>query len=114
MSAEGAVLAAVSYEDKFGPLGTIAVVAGQLDDAQTLVIETWVMSCRAFARRIEHQTLKMLFDTTGASQIEFRFTPTAKNGPTARVLRDAPGRGAAVRVSPFAPAVRGEVSAAVS
>ncbi len=81
-SAEGAVLAAVSYEDKFGPLGTIAVVAGQLEGAQTLVIEAWVMSCRAFARRIEHQTLKMLLDTAGASQIEFRFTPTAKNGPT--------------------------------
>jgi FkbH-like protein len=79
-SEKGAVLVAVSYEDKFGPLGTIAAVAGQLDK-QMLVIEAWVMSCRAFARRIEHQTLKMLFDTTGASEIEFRFTLTAKNGP---------------------------------
>jgi len=80
-SAEGAVLAAVSYEDKFGPLGTIAAVAGQLNGGTTLVVETWVMSCRAFARRIEQQTLKMLFDTTGVGEIEFRFTPTAKNGP---------------------------------
>jgi FkbH-like protein len=83
VSSPGALLAAVSYEDKFGPLGTIGVVAGQLG-GRTLVIETWVMSCRAFARRIEHQTLKMLFETTGASEIDFRFTPTAKNGP----LRD--------------------------
>lgn len=81
VSDKNAVLVAVSYEDKFGPLGTIAAVAGQLDGAKTLVIEAWVMSCRAFARRIEHQTLKMLFDTTVASEIEFRFTPTAKNGP---------------------------------
>ncbi len=81
VSDENAVLAAVSYQDKFGPLGTIAAVAGKLDGAKTLAIEAWVMSCRAFARRIEHQTLKMLFDTTGASEIEFRFTPTAKNGP---------------------------------
>ena len=80
-SGEGAVVVAVSYEDKFGPLGTIAAVAGQLDGRQTLTIETWVMSCRAFVRRIEHRTLRMLFDTTGASEIEFRFTPTAKNGP---------------------------------
>jgi FkbH-like protein len=79
-SEKGAVLVAVSYEDKFGPLGTIAAVAGQLDK-QMLVVEAWVMSCRAFARRIEHHTLKMLFDTTGASEIGFRFTPTAKNGP---------------------------------
>jgi len=82
-SSPGAVLVAVSYEDKFGPLGTIAAVAGRAD-GKHLTIDTWVMSCRAFARRIEHQTLKMLFETTGASEIEFRFTPTAKNGP----LRD--------------------------
>ncbi len=81
ISGTGAVLAAVSYEDKFGPLGTVAAIAGQLDGGRTLVIETWVMSCRAFARRIEHQTLKMLFGTTGVSEIEFRFTPTPKNGP---------------------------------
>ena len=83
VSSPGALLAAISYEDKFGPLGTIAAIAGQAD-GKRLTIETWVMSCRAFARRIEHQTLKMLFETTGAGEIEFRFTPTAKNGP----LRD--------------------------
>ena len=81
VSGDEAVLAAVAYEDKFGPLGTIAAVAGRLDGEQTLAIETWVMSCRAFARRIEHQTLKVLFETTGAREIEFRFAPTAKNGP---------------------------------
>jgi FkbH-like protein len=80
LASPGAVLAAVSYEDKFGPLGTIAVVAGRLD-GRTLMVDIWVMSCRAFARRIEHQTLKMLFETTGADEIEFRFTSTAKNGP---------------------------------
>lgn len=83
LSSPGAVLVAVSYEDKFGPLGTIAAIAGHAD-GKGLTIDTWVMSCRAFARRIEHQTLKMLFQTTGASEIDFRFTPTAKNGP----LRD--------------------------
>ena len=83
LSAPGALLVAVSYEDKFGPLGTIAAVAGRAD-GKRLMVDTWVMSCRAFARRIEHQTLKMLFRTTGASEIEFRFTTTAKNGP----LRD--------------------------
>jgi FkbH-like protein len=83
LSSPGALLVAVSYEDKFGPLGTIAAIAGHAD-GKRLTIETWVMSCRAFARRIEHQTLKILFETTGASEIGFRFTTTAKNGP----LRD--------------------------
>ena len=79
----GALLLAVSYEDKFGPLGTIAVVAGEMQGG-SFHAEAWVMSCRAFARRIEHQTLKMLFETTGAREIAFDFVPTAKNGP----LRD--------------------------
>ena len=78
-----AVVVAVSYEDKFGPLGTIAVAAGELQE-QNLTVESWVMSCRAFARRIEHQTLKVLFATTGAREIAFDFAPTPKNGP----LRD--------------------------
>jgi FkbH-like protein len=85
LASPGAVLAAVSYEDKFGPLGTIAVVAGRLN-GRMLVVDTWVMSCRAFARRIEHQTLRMLFESTGAGEIEFRFTPTAKNGPLREFL----------------------------
>jgi FkbH-like protein len=81
LASPGAVLAAVSYEDKYGPLGTIAVLAGRVDGG-CLHVEAWVMSCRAFARRIEHQALKMLFDGTGATEMRFSFTPTAKNGPT--------------------------------
>lgn len=80
VSAPGAVLASISYEDRFGPLGTIAVVEGQINGTQ-FEAETWVLSCRAFARRIEHQTLKILFETIGASYIDFNFAPTAKNGP---------------------------------
>ncbi|HUI83767.1 MAG TPA: HAD-IIIC family phosphatase [Candidatus Binatia bacterium] len=80
LSAPGAVWVAVSYEDRFGPLGTIAVVAGRLH-SDHLAVESWVMSCRAFARRIEHQTLRMLFEATAADAIDFSFTPTAKNGP---------------------------------
>jgi len=85
LSQSGAIVAAVSYEDKFGPLGTIAAAAGRLD-GKVLVLETWVMSCRAFARRIEHQTLKMLFESTNASEIQFRFVPTSKNAPLREVL----------------------------
>ena len=31
-----------------------------------LLVDTWVMSCRAFSRRIEHQTLRLLFETGGS------------------------------------------------
>ncbi len=75
-----AVVVSVSYEDKFGPLGTIAVVAGVVH-GKRLGIVTWVMSCRAFARRIEQQTLKMLFQSSGTEEVDFDFVPTARNGP---------------------------------
>jgi FkbH-like protein len=81
LEAPATVLVAIRYEDKFGPLGTIAVLAGRVD-GDCFNVEAWVMSCRAFARRIEHQTLKLLFDSTGASAMQFGFMPTAKNGPT--------------------------------
>ena len=80
LSRPGALLATVSYQDKFGPLGKVAVVQGRKDGA-TLYIDTWVMSCRAFSRRIEHQCLKALFDRYHADEIAFEFIPTPKNGP---------------------------------
>ena len=40
VSAPDAVLAAISYEDKFGPLGTIAVLAGQVA-GERLNVEAW-------------------------------------------------------------------------
>ena len=46
----------VSYEDRFGPLGKIAVVTGKLR-GDILDIHEWVMSCRAFSRRIEYGCL---------------------------------------------------------
>ena len=39
------------------------------------------MSCRAFSRRIEHSCLAVLFDTFAATEIEFDFQPTPRNGP---------------------------------
>ena len=83
VSAPGAVVAAIRYEDRFGPLGTIAVLAGRVD-GDCLGVETWVLSCRAFARRIEHQTLKTLFESCGVQEMHFDFAPTARNAP----LRD--------------------------
>jgi FkbH-like protein len=71
------------YKDKYGPLGTIAVLAGRVDGAG-LVVDAWVMSCRAFSRRIEHRCLEQLFEWFDVDQITFDFRPTPRNGP----LRD--------------------------
>jgi FkbH-like protein len=79
------IFIAVSYEDKFGPLGKIAVLQGQ-QKGRWLHLDVWVQSCRAFARRIEHQCLRLLFDRYAVDAIELSFTRTAKNGPVADFL----------------------------
>jgi FkbH-like protein len=71
-----------SYEDKYGALGAIAVLTGRARHGGTVFIDTWVMSCRAFARRIEFQCLDALFAKFGAPEIAFDFRPTPRNGPT--------------------------------
>ena len=69
-----------TYDDKFGALGKIAALMGTLNNRQ-VHLHTWVMSCRAFSRGIEHQCLRYLFDEFGADQITFDFRPTARNVP---------------------------------
>jgi len=72
----------VAYKDKFGPLGTIAVLAGRSQPASSaLEIDVWVMSCRAFSRRIEHQCLEQLFQRFQVVQIAFDYQPTPRNAP---------------------------------
>ena len=84
----------VGYRDKFGPLGDIAVIAGRRD-GDVLLVDTWVMSCRAFSRRIEHQCVRMLFDQFPVGEIAFDYRPTERNGPCqeffAALLEDPPG-----------------------
>jgi len=92
-----AVMAVASYTDKFGPLGKVAVVLGTKDQS-TVRVSHWVMSCRAFSRRLEHHTLDGLFRATRAEAIEFSFEATEKNKPlqeffhTAGICPGAHGR----------------------
>jgi FkbH-like protein len=69
-----------SYEDRFGPLGKIAVMAGR-QESDKVFIDHWVMSCRAFSRRIEHACLLYLFRKFGAGEMAFGFAATPRNGP---------------------------------
>lgn len=85
-----AFLAAVSYTDKFGPLGKIAVLQGRLD-REELHIDTWVMSCRAFSRRVEHQCLAALFEQFDARTAILNFVSTKKNGPLREFLEQLIG-----------------------
>jgi FkbH-like protein len=73
-------LMTVSYEDKFGPLGKIAVLLGRLQGTAAIV-NYWVMSCRAFSRRIEQQCLSWLFDEFHLQEIHFDYQQTDRNKP---------------------------------
>lgn len=83
-------LLVVAYKDKYGPLGKIAVLGGSLR-ANVLSVDTWVMSCRAFSRRIEHKCLDLLFDKFGTEEIVFDYQLTPRNGPTQEFFAQFPG-----------------------
>lgn len=83
-------LTLVSYKDKFGPLGKVAVIAGQRQDHK-LRVDTWVMSCRAFSRRIEYRCLEELFNRFDVDEIELGYTQTDRNSPLTEFFTDVLG-----------------------
>jgi len=81
----GAVLCVASYEDRFGPLGKIAVAAGHVEEG-FVRLQSWVMSCRAFSRRIEFATLEALFHHTGVDTLLLEWQSTPRNAITRETL----------------------------
>ncbi|HEY1575483.1 MAG TPA: HAD-IIIC family phosphatase [Terracidiphilus sp.] len=75
----------VSYKDKFGKLGRIAVMLGRLE-GKTMILESWVMSCRAFSRRIEFHCLEYLYERLGVEEIVFQAVKTDRNRPLVEFL----------------------------
>ena len=73
---------AFSLKDKFGDNGLIAVVIVQEQDADTLFIDTWFMSCRVLKRGMEHFTLNTIVSWAkahGYRRIIGEYLPTPKN-----------------------------------
>jgi FkbH-like protein len=83
-------LITAAYSDRFGPLGIVAALLVAVEQ-HALQIEQWVMSCRAFSRRIEHHCLRYLFDTFGVEQITLAFRDTGRNAPLRAFLRTLAG-----------------------
>ncbi len=95
-SAESFVLL-VSYSDHFGPLGKISVVAGRCC-SHTARVDTWVLSCRAFSRMVEHRCLKEIFERFDIDGLQLSFQPTDRNGYLQRFFAELIG---AVPAGPF-------------
>ena len=71
--------------DKFGDNGLIEVLIARPDADQrnTLMIDTWLMSCRVLGRGVEQATLEVLVRLgadRGATALLGEYIPTAKNG----------------------------------
>jgi FkbH-like protein len=85
----GSVCFAVKLADKFGDYGLIAVVLALPQDAKTLRVDTWLMSCRAMGRTGEHFTLNHLATEAKKkhySHLLAEYLPTPKNTPVESLL----------------------------
>lgn len=72
----------LSLKDKFGDNGLIAVVVMRRMNADTLFVDTWVMSCRVLKRSMEAFTLNTMVQAArkqGCKRIVGQYIPTPKN-----------------------------------
>jgi FkbH-like protein len=70
--------------DRFGDNGLVSVmILRPLEqDAQTLEIDTWVMSCRVFGRQLENEAMNIAVELArarGARALQAEFIPTERN-----------------------------------
>ena len=71
-----------TLEDKFGDNGLIAVIIMKRQDAETLFVDTWFMSCRVLKRGMENFTLNTMVERAklaGYKRIIGEYLPTPKN-----------------------------------
>ncbi|HVH71160.1 MAG TPA: HAD-IIIC family phosphatase, partial [Candidatus Dormibacteraeota bacterium] len=92
-------LVSVEYQDRFGKLGKIAALAGREDPGGGFDVEVWVMSCRAFSRRIEHQCLQLLLSRW--EPVHLRCQPTERNGPIREFLAEMSPDGQTIHRAEF-------------
>lgn len=85
---------AVEVEDRFGAYGlTGAVIA--LQESETLLIDSFLLSCRVLGRRVEDTLLCALARQAmrlGCRRIVAPLVPTARNEPIRRFLQTPPWR----------------------
>lgn len=71
-----------TLQDKFGDNGLICIIILKKQSADTLFIETWLMSCRVLKRGMEDFTLNTIATfakENGFTHLQGEYIPTAKN-----------------------------------
>lgn len=74
----GAWCWSVQLQDQYGTFGTIGTAWGT-QRSDTLTIEAWALSCRAFDRHVEYVFLESLLKEYGVKALQMQFQATAKN-----------------------------------
>lgn len=72
-----------SLMDKYGSYGLISVVIMKKKNANTVCIDTWVLSCRVLKRGMEEFIMNEIIKTaarSGFSYVEAEYIPSQKNG----------------------------------
>jgi FkbH-like protein len=73
---------AFTLEDQHGDNGLICVIILKKENAETLFVDTWLMSCRVLKRGMEHFILNnvvALAKQHGYTNLKAEYLPTAKN-----------------------------------
>jgi FkbH-like protein len=69
--------------DRFGDNGIICIVIGRSGPEKTLLLDTWLMSCRVLGRQVEEATLNLIAAQAherGFAYLIGEYRPTEKNG----------------------------------
>ena len=85
---ENADCLAVQVSDRFGDYGLVGTVLYRVA-AETLIVDTFLLSCRVLGRGVEHRIIEQLAQIAadhGASQIEIDFLKTPRNEPVYNFL----------------------------
>jgi FkbH-like protein len=78
----------VTLGDKFGSLGLVLSVIVERQDDE-VVLDSFVMSCRAMGFQLEHATIRLLLDAEpGATRWRGIFVPTDRNTPAAGLFAE--------------------------
>jgi hypothetical protein len=79
----GAEVLTVAVKDRFGDNGLVGLLIFRAE-ANRLAIDTFLLSCRALGKGVEHRMLAYLGElaaTRGCEWVDIRLIRTAKNGP---------------------------------
>ncbi len=82
MRTSGVLTLQVRLEDRFGDNGMVGVVIGRPVEKSSLLIDTWLMSCRVLGRQVEDATLNLVMEKAaqmGVTTVIGEYRPTAKN-----------------------------------